>query len=69
MIWKKELLNWRKKRMDENIFYDDIKLLGSLHYVVVPKKLIDGAGYVKGDTIKITIKKVYNEKNEESEEE
>ena len=51
--------------MDEvDIFYDEIKVLGNnLFYVGIPKKLIEGAGYKKGDQLKIMIRRVREEEN------
>lgn len=67
--WFKEKQNEANKMIDEvDIFYDEIKTLGNnLFYIGIPKKLIEGAGYNKGDKLKIMIKKVAKVPEEEQE--
>lgn len=53
-------------------YFDEIKTLKSptseVHYISIPKKLINGMGLNRGDTLKIMISKV-DEKQQTEEEE
>jgi len=48
---------------DVDIIYDEIKVLGNIFYIGLPKKLIQGAGYKKGDKLKIMIRRVREEED------
>lgn len=53
-------------------FYDEIKTLKSptseVHYISIPKKLINGMGLNKGDTLKIMVRKADEEDQTDEEE-
>jgi hypothetical protein len=50
-----------------DIYYDEIKVLGNnnLFYIGIPRKLIKGAGYKKGDKVKVMITKTEQETEEQ----
>ena len=43
---------------EADIFYDEIKDLGTSRYIIIPMKLMEANGWEKGTKLKVWVKKV-----------